>query len=74
MLNKGIQFRWSSGYEKFKNSFYDGYDKVTKNLIKVVEQKVDTIKHVYRDIQQVGKSKGKTLSSVKILKVRFNWW
>ena len=73
MLNKGVQFRWPSGYDNFKNSIYDVYDKSTKDIGKAVEQKVDTVKHVYRDIQQVGKSIGKTLSSVEIPKVSFNW-
>lgn len=72
MLNKGVQFRWPSGYDNFKNSIYDVYDKSTKDIGKAVEQKVDTVKHVYRDIQQVGKSIGKTLSSVEIPKVSFN--
>ena len=40
MLNKGVQFRWPSGYDNFKNSIYDVYDKSTKDIGKAVEQKL----------------------------------
>lgn len=80
LMNKGIQFLWPNKYDDIKNGAYKLYDKtaeavgdVSKNIGESVEQSVDTVKQVYRGIQQVGKSIGKTLSSVKVQKISFSW-
>lgn len=39
------------------------------NLVET--QQIDTVKHVYKDVQNVGKSVGKAISSIKI--PTFRW-
>lgn len=79
-INKLGQFINPDLYDDTKDGAYKLYDKtaevvgaVSRNIGKAVEQRVDTVKQVYRDVQQVGKSVGKTLSSVKVSKIIFNW-
>lgn len=78
--NKLAQFIWPNAYDNAKNWSYDAYDKaskvgkdVSKKVGKAVAQGVDTVKHVYKDVQHVGKSIGEALSSVKLPKISFGW-
>lgn len=79
-VNKLAQFIWPNAYDNAKNWSYDVYDKaskvgkdVSKKVGKAVAQGVDTVKHVYKDVQHVGKSIGEALSSVKLPKISFGW-
>ncbi|MFS1134856.1 T7SS effector LXG polymorphic toxin [Enterococcus hirae] len=79
-INKLGQFINPDLYDDIKDGAYKLYDKtaevvgaVSRNIGKAVEQRVDTVKQAYRDVQQVGKSVGKTLSSVKVSKIIFSW-
>ncbi|EJZ8467012.1 T7SS effector LXG polymorphic toxin [Enterococcus faecalis] len=79
-VNKLAQIIWPNAYDNLKNWSYDVYDKAsetvgsaTKHVGKAVEQGVDTVKQVYKDVQHVGKSIGKALSTVKPPKISFGW-
>ena len=80
LINKGAQFLWPNMYDDIKDGAYKLYDKsikvvddVSKKVGKITEQSINTVEQVYDDVQQVGKTIGKALSSVEILKIRFSW-
>ena len=72
-MNKYAQYMYPDAYENIKDGLYKWYDKtdIIGDVSKTIEQSVKTVKYVYKDIQQVGKSIGKALSSVKIPKISF---
>ena len=74
LINKGAQFLWPNMYDDIKDGAYKLYDKsikvvddVSKKVGKITEQSINTVEQVYDDVQQVGKTIGKALSSVEIL-------
>lgn len=78
--NKIAQFIFPDMYDNIKDGAYKLYDKAServgsaaKHVGKSVEQGVDTVKQVYKDVQHVGKSIGKALSSVKLQKISLGW-
>ncbi|MBO0440295.1 T7SS effector LXG polymorphic toxin [Candidatus Enterococcus ikei] len=80
LVNVGIQFFWPNAYDNLKDGAYNLYDKTTgkvkdisNNIGKGVSQGVETVKNVYKDVQNAGKSIGKALSSVKFPEIKFGW-
>ena len=73
LVNVGIQFVWPSAYDDIKDGAYKLYDKGVDAVGKSVSQGVETVKSVYKDVQNVGKSIGKALSSVKLPEIKFGW-
>lgn len=78
--NKLLQFVKPDLYDNIKDCAYKLHDKgkkftksTLKNAGKAVDQSIDTVKQIFEDVQQVGKSIGKVLSSVKIPKISFGW-
>ncbi len=78
--NKVAQFIWPNAYDDIKDGAYKLYDKstkiingVSKKVGKAAEQSFNTVKQVYDDVQEVGKTIGKALSSVEIPKISFSW-
>ena len=70
-VNVIIQFWKPDVYDNLKDGAYKLYDKGKATIGKVVNQKIDTVKHVYKDVQNVGKSLGNAISSIKIPKFRW---
>ena len=78
-INKLVQFVKPDIYDSAKDGAYSLHDKaseaisdVTKKMGKSVTQNISTVKRVFSNIQVVGKSIGKVLSSVKLLGVSVN--
>lgn len=72
-INTLGQFFVPDDYDNIKDGFYDFYDKSTKVIGKGVSQGVNIVKQVCKDVQNVGKSIGKALSSVKLPEIKFGW-
>lgn len=70
-INTLGQFFVPSAYDKNKDVFYNFYDKSAEIIQKGVNQGSDTVKQVYKDVQNTGKSIGKALSSVKLTEIKF---
>ncbi|PCS05460.1 hypothetical protein RU86_GL000839 [Lactococcus piscium] len=58
-------------YDDIKDDAYKLYDNSKVAIGKGISQGLNTAKHVYKDVQNVGKSLGKAISSIKIPK--FKW-
>ena len=71
LVNVGRQFANPYLYDDIKDGGYKLYDKGKVFIGKAISQRVDTVKHVYKDVQNVGKSIGKVIPSIKIPKVKW---
>lgn len=58
-------------YDDIKDDAYKLYDNSKVVIGKGISQGLNTAKHVYKDVQNVGKSLGKAISSINIPK--FKW-
>lgn len=76
LLNVGVQFVWPNAYDNVKNWAYNKYDegvKAVKDIGKGIGQGVDTVKHVFNDIGNTGKSIGKAISGIKLPEIKLGW-
>ncbi|MDN5403614.1 MAG: hypothetical protein L0K87_01375 [Lactococcus sp.] len=70
-INIGVQFIWPDAYDNIKDGGYKLYDKGKVVIGKAISQRVDTVKHVYKGVQNAGKSIGKVIPSIKMPKVKW---
>ncbi|MBO1301295.1 hypothetical protein JZO68_14995, partial [Enterococcus sp. DIV1271a] len=73
LVNKGIQLLAPNVYDRGKTWAYEVYDRSTEKIGKAIEQSTNTVKYMNKEIQQVGKSIGNALSSIKLPEINFNW-
>ncbi len=73
LVNKGIQLLAPDVYDRGKTWAYEVYDRSTEKIGKAIEQSTNTVKYMNKEIQQVGKSIGNALSSIKLPEINFNW-
>lgn len=70
LANAGIQFFWPQAHDNVKNGFYKFYDKNIEVVGISINQSIETVHTIYKDVQTVGKSVGKVLSSAKLLEIK----
>lgn len=76
LLNVGVQLVWPNAYDNAKKWAYNKYDegvKAVKDIGKGIGQGVDTVKHVFNDIGNTGKSIGKAISGIKLPEIKLGW-
>lgn len=79
-INSLGQFFVPDLYDSMKASAYEFYDEkaekvkeLANDIGKGVNQGLKTVKNVYQDVQNTGKSIGKAISSVNFSKIKFGW-
>lgn len=76
LINVGVQLVWPDAYDNAKKWAYNKYDesvKAVKDIGKGIGQGVNTVKHVFNDIGNTGKSIGKAISGIKLPEIKLGW-